>query len=61
MEYELFFWLEIFGALFLWAKHHVAKLPGLHTLFHSYNKKQQISSTKRCRETLFSDNIGEFH
>jgi hypothetical protein len=31
------------------------------TLFHSYNKKQQISSTKRCRKTLFSDNIGEFH
>jgi hypothetical protein len=29
MESELFFWLEIFGALFLLAKHHVAKLPGL--------------------------------
>jgi hypothetical protein len=29
MESELFFWLDIFGALFLWVKHHVAKLPGL--------------------------------
>jgi hypothetical protein len=29
MESEIFFWLDIFGALFLWVKQHVAKLPGL--------------------------------